>query len=42
MYFRNNLDEQEEFGVSVIAIVISIFLAFTHAILECLFLYMEA
>jgi hypothetical protein len=42
MYFGNNHNEQEEFGVSVTAISVSILLAFSHAILECLFLYMEA
>jgi hypothetical protein len=44
MYF-NQLEDQnamDEFGVSVTAIVVSILLAISHALLECVFLYMEA
>ena len=45
LQFFNNLDNEkakEEFGVSVVAIVVSVCLAISHALLECVFLYMEA
>ena len=44
VYFKNLNDKkaEEEFGVSILAIVISILLALFHAVLEFLFLYMEA
>ena len=43
-YFREmkDKDAEYEFGVSITAIIVSIILAFSHALLEILFLYMEA
>jgi len=37
-----NPEEKAEFGVSVEAIIISCILAISHALLESIFLYMEA
>lgn len=44
LYFKALQDENgmDDFGVSLTAIAVSILLAIIHAILECLFLYMEA
>lgn len=43
-YFREmkDKDAEYEFGVSITAIIVSIILALSHALLEILFLYMEA
>ena len=44
MYFNELKDEKAkaEFGLSGTAIVVSVLLALSHALLECVFLYMEA
>jgi len=44
IYFNSQKSDKgmDEFGVSVTAILISIILATIHALLECVFLYMEA
>lgn len=43
-YFKEvrDKDGEEELGVSVLAIVVSVLLAASHAILEFLFLFLEA
>lgn len=41
-YFQDKPEEMERYDISTSTIALSILLAFSHAILESIFLYMEA